>query len=85
METWSEFATYADGASAEVVAGLLRSEAIPARVASDEPMPGLIRGFSVMVPPDMVRRAQWILSQAELSDEELAFFATGKLDGESLT
>lgn len=85
METWREFATYPDAASAEVVAGLLRSEGVPARVASDEPMPGLTRGSSVMVPPDMVRRAQWILSQAELSDEELAFFATGKLDGESLS
>jgi hypothetical protein len=83
METWSEFATYGDAASAEVVAGLLRAEDIPVRVASDEPMPGLTRGFTVMVPPDRVRRAQFVLSQAQLSDAELAYYATGKLDGES--
>lgn len=40
METWREFATYSDAASAEVILGLLRSENIPARVLSDEPMPG---------------------------------------------
>lgn len=81
MESWREFATYGDPASAEVIAGLLRSEDVPARIVSDEPLPGLIRGFSVLVPPDMLHRAQWVLSQAELSDAELAYYATGRLDG----
>jgi hypothetical protein len=82
MEGWREFAVYADAASAEVVAGLLRSEGVPASVASDEPMPGLTRGFAVTVPPHLLRRAQWILSQAELSDAELSFLATGELGNE---
>jgi hypothetical protein len=82
MEPWREFATYSDAASAAVVAGLLRSENVPASVASDEPMPGLTRGFSVMVPPHLLRRAQWILSQAQLSEAELSFFATGELGEE---
>lgn len=78
-EAWITFAVYGDAASAEATAGLLRSETIPVHVASGEPVPGLIEGFRVMVPPDMLHRAQWILSQAQLTDEELAFLATGVL------
>ena len=79
METWSEFATYGEAASAEVIAGLLRSEKVPARIVSDAPMAGLAGGFCVMVPVAMLRRAEWVLSQAQLTDAELSFFATGEL------
>jgi hypothetical protein len=79
-ERWREFAAYSDAASAEVAAGLLRSEGVPVNVASDEPMPGLIRGFRLMVPAEMLHRARWVVSNASFSDEELAFFATERLD-----
>ena len=82
MENWREFATYGDAASAEVIVGLLRSEDVPARVVSDEPMPGLTCGFRILVPPDLLHRAQWVLSQAQLRDAELSYYATGQL-GES--
>jgi hypothetical protein len=74
-ETWLEFAVYSDGASAEVVAGLLRSESVQVRVAADEPVPGLVKGFRLMVPPDMLSKARWVLAQAQFSDEELAVAA----------
>jgi hypothetical protein len=81
---WQEFAAYADAASAEVAAGLLRSEGVPVNVASDEPMPGLIQGFRLMVPEEMLHRARWVVSNAAFTDEELAFIATARLDsGES--
>jgi hypothetical protein len=79
-ERWQEFAAYADAASAEVAAGLLRSEGVPVNVASDEPMPGLIHGFRLMVPAEMLHRARWVVSNATFTDEELAFFATASLD-----
>jgi hypothetical protein len=79
MEIWREFATYSDAASAEVILGLLRSEDIPARVLSDEPMPNLTRGFCVMVPTEMLRKAEWVLSRAQITDAELAYYATGEL------
>ena len=79
-DPWQEFAAYADAASAEVAAGLLRSEGVPVNVASDEPMPGLIQGFRLMVPPEMLHRARWVVSNAAFTDEELAFFATARLD-----
>jgi hypothetical protein len=82
---WQEFACYSDGASAEVAAGLLRSEGVPVKVASDEPMPGLIRGFRLMVPAEMLHRARWVVSNAAFTDEELAFFATARLDSDEST
>lgn len=83
-ELWQEFACYSDAASAEVAAGLLRSESVPVKVASDEPMPGLIRGFRLMVLPELLHRARWVVSNAAFTDEELASFATARLDsGES--
>lgn len=65
-------AVYADPVSAEAVAGLLRSESVPVRIKADEPVPGLMRGYSVMVHPAMVMRAQAICSQAQMTDEEWA-------------
>jgi hypothetical protein len=81
-EKWQEFAAYSDAASAEVAAGLLRSEDVPVSVLSDEPMPGLIRGFRLMVPSELIHRARWVVSNAAFTDEELAFFATARLDSE---
>ena len=84
-DAWQEFAAYADAASAEVAAGLLRSEGVPVNIASDEPMPGLIQGFRLMVPPEMLHRARWVVSNAAFTDEELAFFATARLDSDGST
>lgn len=61
-EPWQQFAAYPDAASAEVVAGLLRLEGVAVNIASDEPVPGLIQGFRLMVPADMLHRAQWVVS-----------------------
>ena len=79
---WLEFASYPDAFSAEAMAGLFRSEALPVRVLADEPVPGLARGFRVLVPAELMHRARWIISQSQVSDEELDFLATGKLKPE---
>lgn len=70
MDQWQLLAEYPDPFSAEAAAGLLRSEAVQVRVVSDEPVPGLMKGCSVMVPAGSLARARKILSQAPLSDEE---------------
>jgi hypothetical protein len=82
---WQEFAAYSDAASAEVAAGLLRSEGVPVNVVSDELMPGLIQGFRLMVPAEMLHRARWVVSNAAFADEELAFFATARLGPDEST
>jgi hypothetical protein len=71
-DQWSLLAVYADPVSAEIFAGLLRSEAIPVRIKADEPVPGLMRAFSLHVPEAMLARARTLCSQAPWSDEEWA-------------
>jgi hypothetical protein len=79
-QLWQPFAVYSDAGSAEVAAGLLRSEGVPVEVASDQPMPGLVQGFRLMVPESMLHRARWVVSNADFTEEELVFFATGQLN-----
>jgi hypothetical protein len=73
-DEWRELAVFADLASAEVLAGLLRSESIDARVVTDEPVPGLIRSCSVRVPSASFAKAREICSRAQLSEEEWSSF-----------
>jgi hypothetical protein len=72
---WRELDWYSDIASAEAVAGLLRSENIPVHVAADEVVPGLVRDFRLLVPPALLERARSVLEQQQLTEEELAFLA----------
>jgi hypothetical protein len=79
-DAWHDFAVYSDPASAEVAAGLLRSEGIPVDIRAEQPVPGLLQACRVRVPADLVRRAEWVLANAAFTDEELAFLATGRLN-----
>ena len=80
---WHDFAVYADRASAEVAAGVLRSEGVPVDIRSDEPVPGLIQSFRVRVPAGLAERAESVLANAEFTEQELALIATGQLDQDS--
>lgn len=61
---------------AEVMAGLLRSESVPAMVRSPGPIPGLESGAEVQVPPSWLSRPQRLLALREPTEEELAELAT---------
>jgi hypothetical protein len=73
---WREVGSYSDVASAEAVAGLLRSENIQVHVAADEVVPGLIRDFRLLVPPALLERARSVLQQQQPTEEELALLAS---------
>ena len=75
--TWVGVDSFPDRFSAEALVGLLAGEGVPAYIASDEPIPGLARNFSVLVPPDLLHRAHWILKQAPVSETELTDLAIG--------
>jgi hypothetical protein len=77
---WISVATYSDRASAEAILGLLTGEGVPAYIKSDEYVPGLGLNFSVSVPPDLARRAQWLLQRSDVTEAELARLATGDSD-----
>ena len=76
-DKWVSVDSYADRFSAEALVGLLAGEGVPAHIASDEPIPGLGRNFAVLVPPELLHRAQWIVKQAPVSDSELTRLAVG--------
>jgi hypothetical protein len=72
-------ATFFDSASAQVVLTLLLSEGIPAEVRSDTPLLGEGRRCEVVVPTELARKARWVLAQADFSEAELTYYATGEL------
>jgi hypothetical protein len=74
---WATVETFTDRFSAEALVGLLASESVAAYIASDEPIPGLGRSFSVLVPTELLHRAQWIRKQATISDKDLTSLAVG--------
>ena len=76
---WVSVDSFADRFSAEALVGLLAGEGVPAYIASDEPIPGLARDFSVLVPPELLHRARWILNQEPVSEDELSKLAIGSL------
>jgi hypothetical protein len=76
---WVNLDSFADRFSAEALVGLLAGEGVPAYIVADEPIPGLARNFSVLVPPDLLHRAQWILKQT-ISEDELTTLAVGMPD-----
>ena len=64
-----------DHIAAEVLAGLLRSDSVPAVVRNLGPIPGLEGGAEVLVPASWLPRARRLLAQREPSDDELAELA----------
>jgi hypothetical protein len=74
---WAAVDTFADRFSAEALVGLLASESVTAYISSDEPIPGLGRSFSVLVPTELLHRAQWIRKEATISEKDLTSLAVG--------
>jgi len=81
-DNWVNVDSYSDRFSAEVLVGLLAGEGVPAYIVPDEPIPGLGRNFSVLVPSNLLHRAKWIRGQT-VSEEELSRLAVGGSAAES--
>lgn len=76
---WDEFARFSNFWEGHVLAGLLRSEDVPAKVIFLWPV--FDAGFSlVLVPRELLHRARWVLSWPAASGAELTFLATGELE-----
>jgi hypothetical protein len=81
-QEWQGVASVSDVPSAQVLAQRLIFEGIPARVMSGPQLLGEGRICEVQVPSVLVHRARWLMSQAQFTDAELTFLATGKLEGD---
>jgi hypothetical protein len=80
IDGWRVVDTFGDRISAEALLGLFASENLPSRIDSNEVVPGLGTEFSVLVPAELLHRANWIRRQAgDVSAQELIYLATGEL------
>ncbi len=77
---WQIFATYRDEMAAGVVADYLRNNDCVAEV-SGTVSAGLDSRVDVLVPAELMHRARWLWSQADFTDGELRYLATGELPG----
>lgn len=78
---WQVVATFSDVASGHVIVTLFNQEGLPAKLILGNPLSGDANGCEIRVPRELAHRARWILSQAELTDAELTYLATGELGG----
>ncbi len=77
-EDLTQVATFEDEASAEILAGMLRSEGVPTEVRLISPLPGIVDEVQVYVPTSLAHRARWFMNSSKVTDEELRFAATGE-------
>jgi hypothetical protein len=66
-------------ASAEAFRSLLRAEGVSSWIQPRKLVAGLETDFVLSVPESQLHRARWLLSEAEFTDAELTYLATGEL------
>ena len=76
---WRLLTTFSDFPSAQAFADALSADGIGIRVISDAPLLGQASPARVFVESAQFRRAQWIMSESAMSDEELTLLSTGQL------
>lgn len=74
-EDMERVATFDSEVSAEICAGMLRNEGVPAEVRAISPIPGLVNEVRVYVLASLAHRARQLIDSSKLSDEELRIAA----------
>lgn len=74
-EPWVLLQACPEAMGAQVLAGRLQADGIPARVSTISPIPGLEQNSEVYVPREWLVRARKCLDQPLPSEEELADLA----------
>jgi hypothetical protein len=82
--SWEVVASFSDAASAHAMLVMFRGEGVPADVVGDTSLLGEARHCEVRVPSELAHRARWLMSQAQFTDTELTYLATGELEGSIL-
>jgi hypothetical protein len=78
---WRRFALYPNPVAAHIVAERLRTDGVPAYVATMGTYPDADNA-EIWVPRQLLHRARWVLAWAPPTDAELTFLATGELPGD---
>jgi hypothetical protein len=72
---WRHLTTFSDFPSAQAFADAFIADGIRVQVISEAPLLGQASPARVFVEATEYRRAQWIMSQSQVSDEELALLS----------
>lgn len=75
---WQLLTTAPNVPAARAIATRLEGEGVEVRVDADSALLGEGRPCAIMVEAPAMRRARRVLSEAEFSDAELEFLATGQ-------
>jgi hypothetical protein len=78
---WERFMGFPDSASAIAAATYLEQNGVPSCVEAGSPNVDFSNTAFILVPGHLAHRARWLWAQADLSESELHFLATGELDG----
>jgi hypothetical protein len=78
---WEDFCMFPERGPAEALCALMRAAKVPCTVEPRALEAGVESQFCVLVPSLLAHRARWVASLPPLSEEELAYLATGKLPG----
>jgi hypothetical protein len=79
METkWQLLTTAPNVPAAHAIAGLLHDHGVECRLKADTSLLGEGRQCALMVEASLLHRAKWALAEANFTDAELDFLATGQ-------
>ena len=82
-QPWERFMSFPDAASATAAAAYLEQNGVPAHVEAGSPAVDFSAVAYVRVQGQLVHRAKWLWAQqADITEAELHFLASGKLDGD---
>jgi hypothetical protein len=83
-KTWERFMSLPDSASAVAIAGYFERNGLPSRVEAGSPGVDLSPAAHILVQGHLFHRARWLLAQqADMTEAELEFLATGRLGDET--
>jgi hypothetical protein len=72
---WRYLTTFSDFPSAQAFAAAFLADGIRVQVVSEAPLLGQASPGRIFVESTQYRRAQWIMAQSQVSDEELALLS----------
>ena len=75
MENWITFREFTTRTEAEIDAEFLLLNNVDCKVSVDEPIPGLVKAAYILVPKELLHRANYVFAEQDYTEEELAKIA----------
>ena len=78
-DEWCVISEFPNYAGAEIMKSVLEASGVPAKIIPSDSITSFYTGVHVLVYASLVHRAKWILKNADFSEAELNYLATGEL------